>query len=94
VDDTLLMGLPTSKEALSFKFILSDFSVASGTSMNQEKSKFFFFSTPPTIQGNIARILEFQRSNLPSRYLDVPLSDKPLAHSTWEALIIKMKKKG
>lgn len=86
------MCLPIEKEALSFKAILSDFFVVYGTSINQEKSKLFFFNSPSSIQGNIPRILEFQRSNLPSRYLDVPLTDKPLARSTWEALIIKMQK--
>lgn len=36
--------------------------------------------------------MEFQRCNLPSKYLGVPLIDKPLARSTWEALIMKMEK--
>lgn len=92
VDDTLLMGLPTAKEASSFKTILSDLSAASGTSINQETSKLFFFNTPLPIRRNIARILDFPISTLPSKYLRVPLTNRPLAHVTWEALINKLEK--
>ena len=42
VDDTMLQGIPTVKEALAYKQILSDFSMATGMEVNLSKSKIFF----------------------------------------------------
>eukprot|EP00253_Pinus_taeda_P025483 PITA_25483 len=64
VDDTMLQGIPTVKEALAYK-ILKDFSMASG----------------------------FQREVLPSKYLGVPLTTKPLHKSIWEPVINKLQDK-
>jgi len=47
VDDTMLFGHPSSKEASALKSLLSLFSDASGTSINAAKSQLFFLSTPP-----------------------------------------------
>lgn len=93
VDDTLLMGLLTIREASSFKSILSDFCAAFGTTINLEKSKLFFFNTPLSICRNIARLLDFPISTLPSNYLGVPLTDRPLSRATWEDLINKLEKR-
>eukprot|EP00253_Pinus_taeda_P007691 PITA_07691 len=60
VDDTMLQGIPTVKEAKAFKQIL---------------------------------ILGFQRDSLPSKYLGVPLTDKPLNKDIWESVINKLKDK-
>lgn len=92
VDDTLLMVTTTLKQALSFKAILSEFSEASGTSINMEKSKLFFLNTPLSIQRNIARIMDSHICNFPSKYLGASLTDKPLARSNWEDLITKLEK--
>jgi len=43
VDDTMLQGIPTVKEALAYKQILSDFTKAAGTKVSLTKSKIFFF---------------------------------------------------
>lgn len=45
------------------------------------------------MQTHLARILGFQKSLFPSKYLGVPLTDKPLTCSNWEPLITKLKKK-
>jgi hypothetical protein len=45
VDDTLMMGSPTVKEAHSFLSILQTFSEASGLDFNKDKSQIFFFNT-------------------------------------------------
>lgn len=84
VDGTLLMGLPTIKETLSFKVILPDFSKSTGT---------YFSSTPLQLsKGKVVRIIEFQICNHPSKYLGVLLTDKHLTHSIWEYLVTKMEK--
>eukprot|EP00253_Pinus_taeda_P014312 PITA_14312 len=78
VDDTMLQGIPTVKEAREIKHILNDFAMAASTEVSLNKSKVFFFNTNIGIQKNITRILGFQREQLPSKYLSIPLTDKPL----------------
>jgi len=41
VDDTMLQGIPTVKEATTYKKILNDFASASGMEVNLSKSIFF-----------------------------------------------------
>eukprot|EP00253_Pinus_taeda_P029050 PITA_29050 len=45
------------------------------------------------IQRNITRILGFQRDQLPSKYLGIPLTDKPLSKEVWEPIINKLQDK-
>jgi len=61
--------------------------------VNIFKSKIFFFNTDIAIQRNVSRILGFQRDSLPSKYLGVPLTAKPLHKSIWEPVINKMQDK-
>jgi hypothetical protein len=59
VDNTLMMGSPTVKEAHSFLSILQTFCDASGLEFNKGKSHIFFFNTPAAIQRHISEILGF-----------------------------------
>ena len=93
VDDTMLQGTPTVKEATSFKQILSEFALAVGTEVSITKSKIFFFNTNILIQRNLSRILGFQRESLLAKYLGVPLTDKPLHKEIWELVLNKLKDK-
>ena len=45
VDDTMMQGIPTVKEARAIKHILNDFAMAAGTKVSLNKSKVFFFNT-------------------------------------------------
>ena len=45
VDDTMLLGIPTIREARAIKNILNDFAMAAGTEVSLNKSKVFFFNT-------------------------------------------------
>ena len=81
VDDSMLQGIPTVKEARAYKQILNEFAMASGMEVNLSKSKIFFFNTNIAIQRNISRILGFQRDSLPSKYLGVPQTAKPMHKS-------------
>eukprot|EP00253_Pinus_taeda_P027579 PITA_27579 len=78
MDDTMLQGIPTVREAKAIKDILNDFTMVAGTEVSQNKSKVFFFNTNIAIQRHITRVLGFQRDQLPSKYLGIPLTDKPL----------------
>jgi len=45
VDDTMLKGIPTVREASAIKNILNDFAMAAGTEVSLNRSKIFFFNT-------------------------------------------------
>jgi hypothetical protein len=90
VDETLLLGKPTVQEARAIKRILDVFLAASGMQLNLDKSNIFFFNTPIIIQQRIARILGFQRSSLPSKYLRAPLLDKAIHNPGWQEILTKI----
>jgi len=90
VDDTMLQEIPTVKESLAYKQIPCDLAMARGMEVNLSKAKNLFFNTNIAIQRNISRIPGFQRNVLSSKYLGVPLTDKPLQKSIWELVINKM----
>eukprot|EP00253_Pinus_taeda_P006478 PITA_06478 len=71
VDDTMLSGILTVKEAFAYNFFLNDFAMATGMEVNLSKSIFFFFNTHIAIQRNVSRIIGFQRESLPSRSLNL-----------------------
>ena len=89
----MLQGIPTVKEAKAFKQILHDFTMAAGTEVSLTKSKVFFFNTNISIQRNLSIILGFQRDHLPSKYLGMPLTDKPVSKEVWESITNKLKEK-
>ena len=90
MDDTLLHGMPTVKEAEAYKQILDEFGEDSGAEINQSKSMIFFFNTNPTIQRNLANILGFECKSIPTKYLGIPLIDKAYKLSTWEGIVNKL----
>ena len=93
VYDTMLQGTPTVKEAKAFKQILHDFAMATGTELSLTKSKVFFSNMDVSIERHLSRILGFQRENLPSKYLGMPLTDKPLKKEVWESITNRLKDK-
>jgi len=89
VDDTMLHGIPTVKEASTYKQILNDFSLATGMEVNLSKSKIFSLILTLQFRGISP---EFWNS-LPSKYLGIPLIAKPLHKSIWEPVLNKMQDK-
>jgi len=83
----MLQGIPRVKEATTYKKVLNLFALASRTEVNLSKSKIFFFNTNIVVKKNISKIMGFQRDSLPSKYLGVPLTTKPILKSIWEPLI-------
>jgi hypothetical protein len=51
------MNSPMTREANKLNSILSDFTEASGMTLNLDKSKLFFFNTPAAVQLHISRLL-------------------------------------
>jgi len=93
VDDTMLQGLPTVKEALVYNQILKEISLATGMEVNLSKSKIFFLNINIAIQRKISRILGFQRDSLPTKYLGIPLIARPMHKSIWEPVLNKLQDK-
>jgi hypothetical protein len=90
VDDTLLMNTPTVQEAIKLSSILSDFSKASGTTFNLTKSQLFFFNTPLAIQHHLSQILNTHVCTLPSRYMELPLTDSAARNISWDSLLLSI----
>jgi len=93
VDDKMLQGLPIVREARTIKQILNDFAKAAGIEVSLSKSNVFSFNTDIAIQRNITKILVFQRDQLPSKYLGISFTNKPLNKEVWEPTINKMQDK-
>lgn len=93
LDDTMLQGISIVREAKAFKQILHDFAMATGTEVSVTKSKVFIFNIDISIQRNLSRIIDFQINHLPSKYIGMHLTDKPLSKEVWELVTNKMKDK-
>eukprot|EP00253_Pinus_taeda_P013888 PITA_13888 len=93
VDDTMLHGTPTVKEATTYKDILHLFSRASGMEINFSKSTIFFFNTHQAVQSHLSRLLGFRIGSLPSRYLGAPLTLKPWQKAHWEKILANMERR-
>eukprot|EP00253_Pinus_taeda_P020692 PITA_20692 len=93
VDDTMIQGTPSVKEAKAFKWILSEFAREAGIEVSLTKSKIFFFNIDILIQRNISRILGIQRESLPAQYLGVPLINKLLHKDICEPILNKLEDK-
>jgi ribonuclease HI len=84
------MNSPTAREAIKLNSILSDFTEASGMTLNLDKSKLFFFNTPVAVQLHISKILGIPRSSLPSNYLGIPLTGAPAKSISWDSLLLSI----
>eukprot|EP00253_Pinus_taeda_P017898 PITA_17898 len=93
VDDTMLHGTPTVKEATAYRDILHLFSIASGMEINFSKSTIFFFNTHQAVQSHLSRLLGFKIGSLPSRYLGAPLTLKPWQKAHWEKILANMERR-
>eukprot|EP00253_Pinus_taeda_P035656 PITA_35656 len=93
VDDTMLHGTPTVKEAKAYKNILHLFSKASGMEINFSKSTIFFFNTHLAVQAHLSRLLGFRIGSLPSRYLGGPLTLKPWQKVHWEKILASLERR-
>jgi hypothetical protein len=53
----------------------------------------YFFNTSPTIQRNLANIMGFERKNILTKYLGIPLTDITCKMETWEGVINKLQER-
>lgn len=77
VDDTIMGGEASVKEAKVMKDILDMYIRGSGKLINWDKRYIFFNNTPKERQRKIVRILVCGVGKLPSIYLCFPMGTKP-----------------
>lgn len=93
VDDTMLMGIASVKEARVIKKMLEDFNKANGLDINKGKYQLFFFNTQMETKREIIRTLGFTEGHLPSKFLGVPLVEGNPKARQWKELLDKMESK-
>ena len=91
VDDTMLMGMSTVKEAHGIKEGLDTFMEAIGLEINKTKSQVYFFNTLKIAKRNILRILGFSEGRLPSKYLGAQLAELTIRKVSWKEFLDKLK---
>eukprot|EP00253_Pinus_taeda_P035653 PITA_35653 len=91
VDDTMLHGTPTVREAVAYRDTLDLFSQAFGMEINFSKSTIFFFNTHPPVQSHLAQLLGFRIGSLPSKYLGAPLTLRTWKKENWEKILANLK---
>ena len=67
--------------------------MAASTEVSLTKSKNFFFNIDISIQRNLSKILGFQRDQLPSKYLGIPLTNKPIRKEFLELVTNRLQDK-
>lgn len=92
MDDTMLFGATTKKEARWFKCILEKYSITSSQEASKE-NLFFFFNTSIGRENQILCILKFHKGKLPCKYFCFPLAKGVLPGKLWDPLVEKVKTK-
>jgi hypothetical protein len=92
VDDILMMGLPTVREATRILSVINLFCDASGMDVNLPSPR-SSSSTCPSRCKSTSLSSWGSPSSLPSNYLGIPLIDNPLRNISWEDLLSKFRKR-
>ena len=92
VDDTIMGGEASIKEAKVMKGLLDVYIRGSGQLINWAKSSIFFINTPIDRQRKIARIFGCGVGKLRTSYLGLPMGTKPL-DSSWNGILDRISKK-
>ncbi len=92
VDDTIMGGEASIREAKAMKETLNTYSSGSRQLINWDKSSIFFINTLKERQQRISRILGCQVGKLPSTYLGLPLGLTP-SDSFWNGIMDRFNKK-
>ena len=89
-DDTTFFIQGSWKAAYTLSTMMNIFSDFSGLQLNRAKSSFIGFGLSSEELTGCSRLLETPISNLPIRYLGVPLADKRLRIADWQPVVEKM----
>lgn len=83
LNDIMLYGQATLKEAKKIMEILTDLRGASGIEISKEKSEIYFFNTEASSQAFLGRTMGSIVMNIPTKYLGILLNDKQNKVANW-----------
>ena len=89
VDDSIVMGEASVRNARNIKKALIDYGEATGQSINWHKGVIYFINVSEVRQSKIKWIIGYQSGSLPGTYLGLPLGLTP-PDSFWNSLIDKI----
>lgn len=89
-DDNLLLGKAVVAEVITFKGILSKYSLASGQEVSPKKYEVFFFFSNSALEKQILQVLQFRRGKFPYKYLGFPLAPGLQSEKLWNPLVSKI----
>ena len=89
VDDFIVMGEASVRNARNIKKALIDYGDATGQTINWNKSVIYFINVNEDRQSKIKRIIGCESGTLPGTYLVLPLGLSP-PNSFWNSLIDKI----
>lgn len=92
MDDTILIGAASVKEAREFKRILQIYEAASHQKINLNKTNIYFFNTPDFSKEMIKRIIKCEEAKLPTKYLGMSLFLRRVKEF-WNGVIEKLENK-
>ncbi|MCI06473.1 ribonuclease H protein, partial [Trifolium medium] len=92
-DDTLCIGEASMDNLWTLKAILRGFELASGLKVNFWKSCLIGVNVSNYFMVNACNFLNCKRGNLPFSYLGLPVGANPRRSSTWEPLIVHLRKR-
>ncbi|XP_058776459.1 uncharacterized protein LOC131650771 [Vicia villosa] len=92
VDDTLMVGEGSWKHVSSLKAILRAFEIVSGLGINYHKSKIIGINVSCNFLGAAASFLSCKMEGKEFVFLGILIGSNPMGISTWNTLLLKMKK--
>ena len=92
VDDSIVMGEASVRNARDIKMALEDYGKASGQFINWNKSVIYFINVNVSRQNKIKKLIGYEIGSLPSSYLGLPLCLEP-PKSFWSLLADKIHSK-
>ncbi|MCI17398.1 LINE-1 reverse transcriptase like, partial [Trifolium medium] len=92
-DDTLCIGKATVENLWTLKAILRGFELVSGLKVNFFKSSLMGVNVSPTFMRLASIFLNCRVSQIPFRYLGLPVGANPRSRSTWEPMLDSLQKR-
>ncbi|XP_058741507.1 uncharacterized mitochondrial protein AtMg01250-like [Vicia villosa] len=92
-DDTLIVGEGTWKHVWAIKAVLRDFELVSGLGINYHKSKLIGINNSNSFLEAAYFLLSCKVEESNFHFLGIPIGFDPRKESTWNALLVKMKKR-
>ncbi|XP_058758054.1 uncharacterized protein LOC131631277 [Vicia villosa] len=92
-DDTLIVGDGSWKHAWAIKAVLRAFEVVSGLGINYHKSKLIGINFNSFFLEAASHLFSCRREDSNFYFLGIPIGFNPRKESTWNPLVLKMKKR-